>query len=639
MSKQASEIKKWGVVKPFLDKIYKFNTIDIETVDNELFILGYTLNDRYHYTLDNFYNTFHDLLIKSVQDSTDILTWSRYDNTHLVKLLLHNVLNVNNVLVRIGKVSPVYSYMYKGFIISIDNIIKDSMIFSIKSRHQKKAKRIVIYNLKNLFTSDLEETTENYELDYYTKIGTEYHIIDKNRYFNDLEYQKLVLESNRLDNVVIKDIANRLLENFKKVTGYYPRSIYTAGSLARSWLVANRDSVGNAGELNYKVVFSKSKYFNELLDYSMQSYHGGKIESYVLGYIPKAKIIDITSAYPYAMSLLPKITGNVRYFAGKHKFILNHYFYAFIKCNITIKDPELIHPVIIPSPINKSNISPYGYLKDVVITKIEYDYLLKKDVEVDVIDFYVVEHVENEYPYKIIVDDLFEKRLGTTNKSLSELFKTIINSLYGITYELTDIYSDESGKIEWVGYRAGDYFNPVIASYITGFTRTYLSDVSHNIVQNGGSVFLNMTDSIIYNGNCTLDVFSELKTLGKFEPPKLIKDVIILGAGRYEFQDELTKEYTIKNRGFSVSVKKKSFYSKLKLNDEIKIKHRTFVSSFKATTKKFSYKQLGHLIDDTYNINPFNLGGKRFIENYNVNLNKEYTRTLPVYIEKDYYNL
>ena len=81
MSKQANEIKKWGVVKPFLDKIYKFNTIDIETVDNELFILGYTLNNTYHYTLDNFYNTFHDLLIKSVQDSTDILTWSRYDNT------------------------------------------------------------------------------------------------------------------------------------------------------------------------------------------------------------------------------------------------------------------------------------------------------------------------------------------------------------------------------------------------------------------------------------------------------------------------------------------------------------------------------------------------------------------------------
>src|SRR5699024_3401833 len=118
-------------------------------------------------------------------------------------LLLHNVLNVNDVLKRIGKVSPVYSYMYKGYIISIDNIIKDSMIFSIKTKHNKKVKRVVIYNLKNLFVTDLETTAKNYKLDYYSKIGIEYHIIDKKRYFKDLDYQKLVLKSNKLDNVVI----------------------------------------------------------------------------------------------------------------------------------------------------------------------------------------------------------------------------------------------------------------------------------------------------------------------------------------------------------------------------------------------------------------------------------------------------
>ena len=70
------------------------------------------------------------------------------------------------------------------------------------------------------------------------------------------------------------------------------------------------------------------------------------------------------------------------------------------------------------------------------------------------------------------------------------MFKTILNSLYGITFELTDIYmEDDKNVIQWLGLRAGDYFNSVIASYITSFTRTYLSEVSHNIIENGGSLF------------------------------------------------------------------------------------------------------------------------------------------------------
>ena len=146
-----------------------------------------------------------------------------------------------------------------------------------------------------------------------------------------------------------------------------------------------------------------------------------------------------------------------------------------------------------------------------------------------------------------------------------------------------------------------------------------------------------MTDSIIFDGKVTLDVFSETKILGKFESPEKIKDIVILGAGRYEYKNDFSEKYTIKNRGFSVSVKDVSFYSMLNLKEKVKIKHRTFVTSFKATTKKYDYKQMGHLIDDDYEINPFNLGGKRVIIDLNVNLNKSYTKTKPVYIEKEFY--
>ena len=132
--KLASEIKKWGVIKPFFDKSYKFNSIDIETVDNELFIFGYILNDKYYYSESDFYDVFHHLLLESIRNKKDILTWSRYDNTHILKMLLSKIEDekeIYKILRRVGKVSPIFTYKYKNFDITLEKIIKDSFIFKI----------------------------------------------------------------------------------------------------------------------------------------------------------------------------------------------------------------------------------------------------------------------------------------------------------------------------------------------------------------------------------------------------------------------------------------------------------------------------------------------------------------------------
>ncbi len=635
MAKVADEIIEWGTLKPFFDKTYKFNSIDIETIDTELFLLGYIERGSYHYTLKDFYNTFNDLIIKSVQYNHDILTWSRYDNTHLLKLLIKDVspIEQRKILLRVGKVSPVFEYKYKSFTITIEAIIRDSMIIKVKDNGAKE-RSTVIYNLKNLYgSSDLETVAKNYGIDYYTKIGIEYHIIDRDRYFKDLEYRKLVIKANKLDNRVIIDIANRLITNFKQITGVYPKTIFSNGSLARSYLLSymlDQDDF----KVQYSSIFRRSKLFNDLLDYSMKSYHGGKIESYIIGYVPNAKVIDITSAYPYSLSLLPKLTG--RTYMGSNLKLLDRFYYAFIRCDIHIKDKDFIHPITVRSPINKANISPYGYLENIVITKVEYDYLLKYNVEVQVHDFIGVYHEDNIYPYRDLMNELFGKRNENRkkNKSLADLYKELTNSQYGITYELTPIHEEDENGINYIGLRAGDFFNPVIASYITALTRTYLSEVSYNIRQNGGNVYLNMTDSIIYSGEVTLDVFSEKKTLGKFEPPELIKDIVIIGAGRYEYYNEMTKRYTLRSRGFAIKRRDRAFYRNLDLTSDIKIPHNTFVTAFKATTNKFGYRDMGHLVDDEYSINPFNLGGKRIIDNPKVNINKHYTTTSPLKMEK-----
>lgn len=640
IDKCKDNIIKWGHIRPFLNnKPYKFNTLDLETVDNELFLMGVIDEGNYNYTLDNFYNFFNDFLVSSCRKNRHILTWSRYDNTFIYKLLtsMLSPAEREKISERVGKINPLFTYKYLTLEITVVNIIKNCIIFDITDQYNKK-KSVTIYNLKNLFVTNLETTAENYKINTYTKMGKEYHIINKESFYKDLEYQKGVIKSNYLDNSVLLDISRIFLENFHDITGFYPKTIFTSGSIAKSFLLSYKDDFGDAGQLSFKNLFKNiDEYmYDKLLDYSMKSYHGGKVEVYKIGYIEDGYIIDKNSAYPSYLKMLPKIEPDVIYY-GYNVKELNKYFYAFIRCNITIDDPNFIHPIIVKSPTNKINVSPYGYLKDIIITKWEYDYLRVYNIPVDVIDFIVVGHNNDIKPYEKLITTLIEGRYNTTNKSKADLYKTIVNSLYGITYELTPIYDiNKDDKIELIGYRAGDYFNPIIASYITAMTRSDLSNIDNHILSNGGELIFNMTDSIMYRGSVTLDIFSKTKELGKYSMPEKIKDIYLLGTGRYEYIDSNNK-FIVKNRGFVAKKTDKGFYSQIKLTKEITIPIDEFVTIFKSNTSNYNFNMMGHIVQTDYIIQPFNLGGKRFPINTEINLNKEYTDTVPFHYCKSYY--
>src|SRR5690606_1008531 len=135
--KEAKDIIKWGKIKPYYDKRNTFNTIDIETVDNELFFLGCTIDGIYYYYLDNFYNNFHRLIIRSARMKKDVLTWSRYDNTHLVTLIIAKVENLdetNKYVLRIRNLSPIYEYKFKNYTFTLLKTKKHSMNFKITDK-------------------------------------------------------------------------------------------------------------------------------------------------------------------------------------------------------------------------------------------------------------------------------------------------------------------------------------------------------------------------------------------------------------------------------------------------------------------------------------------------------------------------
>jgi hypothetical protein len=104
------------------------------------------------------------------------------------------------------------------------------------------------------------------------------------------------------------------------------------------------------------------------------------------------------------------------------------------------------------------------------------------------------------------------------------------------------------------GYRAGEFYNPIYAAYITGLVRIQLNKACEAISNAGGVPILTMTDSIFWKGTPDMlpsHMWREKKTLGFFEKPETAKNFICLGSGRYGYVDK--KGYTqTKRRGINV---------------------------------------------------------------------------------------
>ena len=106
-------------------------------------------------------------------------------------------------------------------------------------------------------------------------------------------------------------------------------------------------------------------------------------------------------------------------------------------------------------------------------------------------------------------------------------------SSYSETYDIDMVYND--------GYRAGEFYNPIFACYITSRVRIQISKACQHIENKGGKVLLLMTDSIFWTGKASMmpqELYRDKKTLGYFEKPKQVKDFLSLGTGRYGYRDD-----------------------------------------------------------------------------------------------------
>lgn len=313
------------------------------------------------------------------------------------------------------------------------------------------------------------------------KIGTEYGYYSK--------HKELIIKYCKKDAELTMNLAKKRVDVFAQLfNGKYPKSYISPASLSKAYL--------NLYHYNEKFAFAKlisqlpKNKQKTAFDYIVGTYHGGLFYDLIYGNIKNVSEIDINSAYPDKIRNLKSII-NGRIFYVK-KYTLADYGFYHVKMKYTnIPFPYRISTGMIIYPQSAIMVDNY-------ITEPEYNYMIKHNIPVKIIDGYVIfcNTTENFKDYAIMYAKRQEyKKHGNT--SLQEALKYVLNATYGSFAESKN------------GLKA--FTNFVYASYITALTRLQILNACEKIGwQNVVSI---RTDAIIYKG----DYRENSKELGKFK--------------------------------------------------------------------------------------------------------------------------
>lgn len=94
-----------------------------------------------------------------------------------------------------------------------------------------------------------------------------------------------------------KQLAEYFIKLFYNMFYFYPRRWVSSGYLAEKVLINNGVEFPKVQDMPLAVT-----------DFAWKSYFGGRFEMLQRGFIGKAHVYDINSAYPYAITQLPDLT-------------------------------------------------------------------------------------------------------------------------------------------------------------------------------------------------------------------------------------------------------------------------------------------------------------------------------------------
>ena len=305
------------------------------------------------------------------------------------------------------------------------------------------------------------------------------------------------------DCVFTKRLAEKWIKLFHNAFSFYPARWISSGYLAEKVLINNNVDIPKFDSIPYPI--------QEL---ALKCYYGGRFEILKRGFIGTAYLYDINSAYPYAITQIPDLSKG-RWV--RRKSIHKDAKIGFFRILTDILDCKNVPPF--PFRTNGIIIFPSGKFETYVTLS---ELLACEKKYYKILDSYQFIPESETNPYREFIQKMYNKRLELKKKNDPMQFpiKIILNSIYGKTGQ----------KINHV---IGNMFNPVIFSFITGYTRAQL----YSFVKKHGiekDVISFATDSI-----CTtkkLEVNSD--KLGEFSFVESANDVFYLQNGFYRFNEK-----------------------------------------------------------------------------------------------------
>jgi len=301
------------------------------------------------------------------------------------------------------------------------------------------------------------------------------------------------------DCIFTKQLSEYFIKLFYDMFSFYPRRWVSSGYLAEKVLINNGIDFPKVQDIPEQVC-----------DFAWKSYFGGRFEMLQRGFIGKAYIYDINSAYPYAITKLPDLNNGDWYRTDER--ILDKSNVGFFKIKVGVDDLTLVAPF----PFRKKNRILYPSGKFITHCTLQELLAYGNETSYTILDSYQFIPRGKKRPFRKFIHSLYQKRLELKkqNNPMQLPIKVIINSIYGKTGQ--------------VSHRIGSLFNPVIFAFITGYSRAMLYQFMKKYkLENDIVAFA--TDSI-----CTtkkVDVNSE--KLGEFSLDSMGNDCYFLQNGFY----------------------------------------------------------------------------------------------------------
>jgi len=481
--------------------------IDTETDDGSIFLIS---DDNGQYLdLDNItFNKVANWLMR--YEGCWCFCWNLgYDADCILKLLPENIL-------RAYKWKKELKFRYDGFVI---HYIDKKKLTIRKGKHS-----VSLFDIMQYY--DEKKLVDAYDKNISQPLDSKYLAIkEKRKEFSKFYYsrhKKQIRDYCIEDCRLTKELSEHWIATFEAVFGFYPNNWISAGYLAEKVLINNDIPIPLFNELPYS-----------LQELARNSFYGGRFELIKRGYIGECYLYDLNSAYPHALTKLPDIT-NGRWFESTKIHPKAKLGFFFIEANISDKVKIAPFPFV---KKNKTICYPSGKFRTYVtldeLQMVQGD----SNIEYKIIESWQFIPKKNcSYPFKKFIKYQYNKRLELKeeNNPLEKAIKIVLNSIYGKMAQRTNNV-------------IGNLFNPVIASYITGFTRRQLYYFTK---QNklADHVVAFATDSVA----CQKKISKlDSKRLGEMKLDKQATDVIFLSNGFYLFNG------VWKNRGIGYDKERK----------------------------------------------------------------------------------